>query len=203
MIIDIHTHILPEEVSDNPSAFAKKDDYFAFLTTPSPANHTEQRYATYQEAVTQMDTDGLDALAIQGWGMLSHELCVEQNTYTLEAMKAYPTRIIGFGIVHPKGGKKALDEVERCLAAGMAGIGEIDPYGQRFSLDDPTFLRICDMCIEAGALMNIHISETIGHSYFGKSDIPLNEYVALIKKKPDLQIIMAHYGGGLDRKSVV
>ncbi|KUO53328.1 MAG: hypothetical protein APF76_08775 [Desulfitibacter sp. BRH_c19] len=197
MIVDFHTHILPEQITSDPASFALRDDYFGFLSTSTPANHTKQFFATYKQAIKQMDKDGVDKIVIQGWPFLSHEYCVMQNDYIMEAMKAYPDRIIGFCVVNPNDGLNAQREVKRCLQAGMAGVGELDPYGQRFSLKDENFLIISDLCIDADIPLSIHISEPVGDFYFGKSDVSLNDYVYLIMAKPLLKVILPHWGGGL------
>ncbi|MEW6623643.1 MAG: amidohydrolase family protein [Bacillota bacterium] len=197
MLIDVHTHLLPEQISKNPQAFAEVDDYFGFLTTPSPFNTTVQCFASYQEAVRQMDLDGVDMAVIQGWPLIPHEYCVMQNDYTLEAMKAYPGRFLGFGAVNPTEGINALREVQRCAGAGMAGIGELDPCGQGFSLRDENFLKICDLCVDLDLVMCIHISEPVGNFYPGKSSVSLADYVNLIQAKPLLKVILPHWGGGL------
>ncbi|MBS3970781.1 MAG: amidohydrolase family protein [Clostridia bacterium] len=197
MIVDFHTHILPEQIVKDPKGFAMRDDYFGFLSMATPANHTKQLFATYKEAAQQMDKDGVDKIVIQGWPFLSHEYCVMQNDYVLEAMKAYPDRIIGFCVVNPNDGINAHGEVKRCIQAGMAGVGELDPYGQSFSLGDDSFLKICDLCMDFHIPISLHISEPVGAFYFGKSDVPLNDYVNLVMAKPLLKVILAHWGGGL------
>ncbi len=196
-IIDVHAHILPENIVKNPSAFALMDDYFGYISTPTPANFAKQCFVTYEQAIKQMDKDGIDIIAIQGWPMGSYECCVMQNDNTLEAMKAYPDSVMGFCIVNPNDGINAIREVKRCLEAGMVGVGELDPYGQRFSLDNETLLKICDICVDYDVPLSIHISEPVGEFYFGKSNVPLNDYVNLIMKKPYLKVILPHWGGGL------
>jgi predicted TIM-barrel fold metal-dependent hydrolase len=112
-------------------------------------------------------------------------------------MKAYPDRIMGFCVVNPKDGINALREVKRCLEAGMVGVGELDPYGQRFRLDDEYLLKICNICVDYDVPISLYISEPVGEFYFGKSNVPLNDYVNLIIKKPSLKVILPHWGGGL------
>lgn len=197
MIVDFHTHILPEQIVKDPAGFALRDDYFGFLSMTTPANHTQQFFVTYKEAIQQMNTDGVDKIVIQGWPFMSHEYCVMQNNYVIEAMKTYPDRIIGFCVVNPNDGINAQREVKRCIQAGMAGVGELDPYGQSFSLRDDNFLKICDLCIDFNIPISLHISEPVGPFYFGKSDVALDDYVHLIMAKPLLKVILAHWGGGL------
>ncbi|HHY60457.1 MAG TPA: amidohydrolase [Clostridia bacterium] len=197
MIIDFHIHLLPEEIGANPAAFAAVDPYFGYRLLDTPARRSRHRWVSYEEAVREMDRHGVQRAVIQGWPMLAYETCRRQNEYTLAAMKAYPDRFLGFCAVNPKDGVNALREVEKCIAAGMKGVGELDPEGQGFRLDDPDFLRLCDLCVELGVPITLHASEPVGPYYHGKSTVPLQHYVELAQRKPLLKIVLAHWGGGL------
>lgn len=197
MIIDFHTHLIPEEIREDPVAFAAIDPYFGYRIIDTPARRSRHSWVTYQEAVQDMERNGINQIVIQGWPMLSYESCQKQNEYTLEAMHAYPEHFTGFCTVNPNDGVNALREIEKCVAAGMKGIGELDPEGQGFRLDDEDFLRICDLCVELDIPISLHASEPVGPYYHGKSNTPLQHYIELAKKKPLLKIILAHWGGGL------
>ena len=43
----------------------------------------------------------------------------------------------------------------------------------------------------------LHVNEPLGHSYNGKYDTPFAHLYELIKKFPDLVIILSHWGGGI------
>ncbi|NLL19823.1 MAG: amidohydrolase [Clostridia bacterium] len=197
MIIDFHTHLLPPETGEDPYSFALSEPYFGYRMIDTPARKSFQTWVTYREAVLHMNRDGIDLAVIQGWPFMHYESCCRQNNYTLEAVKAYPGRFRGFCIVNPKDGVNALREVERCAQKGLTGIGELDPEGQGFQLNDPDFLRLCDLCVDLDLPMSIHASEPVGPHYHGKSSVPLQEYIDLAKAKPLLKIILSHWGGGL------
>lgn len=197
MIIDFHAHLLPQEIGRDPAAFAAIDPYFGYRVIDTPARKSRHSWVTYEQAVQEMKSNGITQTVIQGWPMMSYESCRKQNEYTLEAMDAYPEQLIGFCTVNPNDGVNALREIERCIAAGMKGIGELDPEGQGFRLDDENFLRICDLCIELDIPISLHASEPVGPYYHGKSAVPLQHYIDLAQKKPLLKIILAHWGGGL------
>lgn len=197
MIIDFHGHILPAEAYENPLAFAEGEPYFGYAMINSPAKGVEKLWQGYEEALKVMDQNGVGQLLIQGWPLVQYENCWRQNNATLAAMEAYPQRFMGFCIVNPKDNINALREVERCAAAGMKGVGELDPVGQGFSLDDDDFLRLCDLCIELNLPISLHVDKPIGPFYHGKSVMPLQQYINLAQAKPLLKIILAHWGGGL------
>lgn len=197
MVIDFHIHLLPPEMEKELHSLALSEPYLGYRMLDTPARKSFQPWVTYEEAVRHITRDGVDQAVIQGWPFLHYENCRRQNDYTLEAIKAYPDRFRGFCIVNPKDGDNALREIERCARQGLSGIGELDPEGQGFQLDDPDFLRLCDLCVDLDWPMSIHVSEPVGPHYQGKSSIPLQHYIDLAKAKPLLKIILSHWGGGL------
>ena len=100
-------------------------------------------------------------------------------------------------MIQPKTGQASLDELARCLDGGMAGVGELGPYGQGCRLDDPDFLRLAEACIRYDIPLNLHANEEVGHYYPGKATTPLRDYYRLASRYPELKLILAHWGGGL------
>ncbi|GAB4434174.1 MAG: hypothetical protein Kow0031_15890 [Anaerolineae bacterium] len=76
-------------------------------------------------------------------------------------------------------------------------MGELNPYAQGYSLDNPDFLRLAEACIRHNLPLNLHANEEVGHTYPGKSTAPLRHYYQLAERFPDLRLILAHWGGGL------
>lgn len=189
--------MFPDQVIKNHSKYAQLDPYFGFLTTPSRLNSTHQEYATAEEAIQHMDEDGVDMIVMQGWAWQSHELCVEHNDCVIEVINKYPDRFIGFASIQPKAGWKAIYEVERCLNAGMKGIGELSPQAHGFSPADTEFIELVRATAKLGGCICLHSNEPVGHFYFGKGTTPLLEYFALAKACPDARIVLAHWGGGM------
>jgi len=112
-------------------------------------------------------------------------------------MRRWPERVCGFAVVDPKNMAQALAELDRCLDAGMLGVGELNPYGQGISFDDPNWLRLMEACIERDVPVNLHVSEEVGHFYLGKTTTPMRHYYRLAARYPELKLILAHWGGGL------
>jgi hypothetical protein len=54
-----------------------------------------------------------------------------------------------------------------------------------------------DLACELGVPVNFHVSEPVGHFYYGKSHNPVEEYLWLVQRYPDLKLIMSHWGGGI------
>lgn len=197
MKIDVHTHYTPPSIKDNLEVFAEKEPYWGLLITPDPVNHTEQGWATPEQMIEDMDKAGLDKVVLLGEGQTRHENAVERNNIGIEIMRRWPDRVICFATVQPKVGQKAIDELKRCIDAGMKGMGEMGHYSGGFRFDDPDFLRVIEACIELDIPVNLHCNEEVGHFYLGKSIYPLRHYYQLICRYPELKLILAHWGGGL------
>jgi predicted TIM-barrel fold metal-dependent hydrolase len=197
LIIDTHTHFTPPSMKDDLKAFSEKEPYWGLLITPDPVNHTEQGWATPERMIEDMDKAGVDKAIILGVYRQTPESARETNDETLSIMRKYKDRILGFGVMAPASLDKALDEVKRCIDNGMAGIGELNPYGQGITFDDPNFLKVVEAVIDAGVVLNLHVSEEVGHFYLGKSTTRLMEYYRLACRYPELKLVLAHWGGGL------
>ena len=112
-------------------------------------------------------------------------------------MRRWPDRVIPFAVVQPKAGRAAIDELARCVDAGMRGVGELGPYGQGYRLDDPDFLRLAEACIRLDIPMNLHANEEVGRYYPGKATTPARALLRAGRRYPELKLILAHWGGGL------
>lgn len=197
MRIDAHIHFTPPEMATDLAAFAEQEPYWGLLVTSDTTNHTVQGWATPERMIEDMDRAGIDRVMLMGEYRQRHEACVARNDASLALVRRWPDRISAFAVVQPKAGPKALDELARCLDAGMQGVGELGPYGQDYTLDDPDFLRLAETCIRRDVPLNLHVSEEIGHYYLGKSATPLLHYYRLACRYPELKLILAHWGGGL------
>ncbi len=197
MIIDAHVHYTPPELRDNLDAFFREEPFWGLLLAPGPDGSTLQGWATPDRMIEDMDAAGVDKVVLMGEYRRTHEACVARNNQALEILRRHPDRVIAFAVVQPKAGQAAVDEVARCVGEGMAGVGELGPYGQGYRLDDPDFLRVAEACIAHDIPMNLHTNEEVGRYYPGKATTPLEHYYRLAVGHPDLKLILAHWGGGL------
>jgi hypothetical protein len=86
------------------------------------------------------------SIPIAGGALVSPEVVHECNDGVMAAMRHYPGRIGGWCFVQPGTGLHALDEIDRCLDAGMQGVKLYNQY--RFS--DPVVFPIAEKCIRHG-----------------------------------------------------
>jgi uncharacterized protein len=193
MVIDFHTHIVPPKIRDNRSDYVDRDACFGLLYSEEKA-----KLVTADELVKNMDKEGVDMSVALNLGWVSHEICVETNDYILESMARYPGRIVGFCAVQPTAGDRALVELERCIAGGMKGLGEMRPDIQGYELDDDGMMAPIVQMLRAHDLVFLtHSSEPVGHQYQGKGSMTPRRLYQFIAQAQGLKIVCAHWGGGL------
>ena len=193
MIIDFHTHIFPPGIKKKRSEYVDSDLCFAVLYSDPKA-----RLATADELIESMDEAGIDISVVTNYGWTNHELCVETNDYILESVARYPRRLVGFCTVQPHAGDSALAEIERCVKAGIKGVGEMRPDMQLVDLIDEVVMNpLVEIMIKNDLVFLTHASEPVGHNYPGKGTITPDILYPFICKYPELKIVFAHWGGGL------
>ncbi len=193
MIIDAHTHIFPENVRLNRSAYFDAEPEFKLLY-----NSPKAAIASMDELLSAMDSHGVDLSVVCGFPWRTPDLIRRNNDTVIEAVHRYPGRIKGLACFDASW-DGAADETRRCLAAGLSGAGELAFY---LSGIDETALKrlepIMAVLREYGnPPCNIHTNEPVGHAYPGKTPITLEQIYALAGAFPDNRIILAHWGGGI------
>ncbi len=191
-MIDVHTHIFPPEI------VRQRQDYFA----DEPAfrwlyESPQATLATAEDLLAAMDTEGVTQSVVFGFPWRRLATMRYHNDYILAAQQRYPRHLIGFACVNALESGAAA-EVERCLAAGCRGVGELAFYQEGLGREIITALApIADLCQGYGVPLLLHTNEPVGHTYPGKSPMQLGELYELIQAFPDLTLILAHWGGGL------
>lgn len=153
--------------------------------------------ASASELVAEMDRCGVDRAVVCGFAWNSFDLYVETNSYIADAVSRFPDRLVGFANVPPLDSRAAA-ELERCLALGFSGIGELKGAGQGFELDDVEGLRpLTEIAMAHNIPLLIHMSEPVGRFYPGKGGSSPRRGFNFAAANPGLRIIFAHWGGGL------
>lgn len=191
MLIDFHTHILPPEVKSEREFWVKKDPCFSLLySNPSSP------IISAEELINSMDENSITASVVLNIGWTDWEICQRTNDYILEAIARYPKRLFGF-ISVPPSVELALKEIERCITAGIKGVGEIRP-DMGFDLKDKGLWQpIIEMIKKNALILLLHCSEPVGHIYPGKGKTTPEVIYPFISSFPDLTLVCAHWGGGL------
>ncbi len=192
MIIDIHSHIFPRAIRRQRQDFFKDEPAFKLLY-----NSPRSKMVGARQMVSMMDEQGVDKTVVFGFPWHAASTCKDHNDYILDAVQRYPDRLLGFSCVDPLN-KGAPNEVERCLKAGMAGIGELAFYATGI---EPRCLDALEPVMALARQFHcpvmLHTNEPVGHAYPGKSPNTLAQIYALAKRFPDNRIILAHWGGGI------
>jgi uncharacterized protein len=192
-IIDIHTHIFPPEICRDRNSFFSGEPAFELLYR----DEEKAPLSTAGGLIKAMDRDGIQASVTFGFPWRQPALVRRSNDYVLEAMARFPERLLGFACLNPEL-PDAIEEGERCLKAGMKGLGELalyspltgGPWGERMG-------PLVDLATKREVPVLLHINEPVGHQYPGKGHQPFWEVYDLIKAYPNTCMILAHWGGGL------
>jgi predicted TIM-barrel fold metal-dependent hydrolase len=190
-VIDFHTHIFPPDVIARREAHLQRDRWFGQLYSDPKA-----RMASAEDLIAEMDRSGVDVSVTFGFAWAEQELCRKSNDHVLEATSRWPKRLVGFAVVNPAA-EGATDELERCMAAGLRGLGELMPDGQGYTLDDPRVDTAIECMVHWHLPVLVHAGEPIGHRYPGKSQATLQPLYQLALRHPAATLVAAHWGGGL------
>ncbi len=193
MIIDSHIHMLPRRVRNDRTSFCEEDRAFGLLYSSKKA-----RLASGEDIIGYLDESGIDKAVVFGFPWGSHDLVAENNDEIWDFHQRYPNRVIPFGVLSPIGGERICRETERVLSAGFAGIGELAMYRGGWTQADFEALNpVLKLAAEAGAPVLIHVNEPVGHHYPGKLPVDFAELLKMIESNPDVDFILAHFGGGV------
>jgi predicted TIM-barrel fold metal-dependent hydrolase len=193
VIIDFHTHITAPEIIIQREKYCQRDAWFGILY-----GNPQARLATAEILLAALDAASIDQAVTFGFAWTDAGLCRAANDYTIEAVRRYGNRIIGFAVVNPRQPQDAVRELERCAAAGLRGVGELMPDGQGFSLEDTSLMAPLAECAVANDLpVLVHVSEPVGHHYPGKGTVSLGAICRFAGAFPEATLICAHWGGGL------
>ncbi len=190
-MFDVHVHLFPPEVTSCIDRYTAGDPFLEQI-----CNSKGHKFATVEDLLQEMERSGVEMAAISGFAARDQGLCRLMNDYVLDAARRYPGRLLPMAVVSP--GQRGLEEeISRAVGKGAAGVGELFPWGQDFSLDGKAARRLAGFCREAALPLLLHINEIVGHDYVGKGDVSIKEAALFAAAHPEQDIIFAHLGGGL------
>ncbi len=191
-MIDFHTHIVPPSIKQN------REEYFADPLFRLFYDSPKAKLATAEDLIARMDKDGVDISIVLNIGWSNQGFCAHTNDYLMESVARYPKRLAGFGTVVLEQGDETLREIERCAKGGLLGIGEMRLERRVLHPDHDKLLgAFVKSLVSAGLALLVHSSEPVGHQYPGKWDTTPDILYGLIARFPELQLVCAHWGGGL------
>jgi predicted TIM-barrel fold metal-dependent hydrolase len=144
-----------------------------------------------------MDEGQVKKSVVFGFPWENEDYFHRHNDYIIESVQKHPDRLIGFCCFSLRS-PQARKEAERCLEAGLSGVGELAFYHSHFDDKDIESLKdIMGVCAKFGVPIMLHTNEPVGHHYPGKTEMPLNRLYHFLKEYPSNKIVLAHWGGGL------
>ena len=192
MIIDFHTHIFPRDIRQNREKLFPSEPAFQLLYQSA-----KSCLIGATDLIEAMDENRVDKSVVFGFPWKNSAVFKPHNDYILEMVQKYSDRLIGFGCFEPAG-KNVVAEAERCIAAGVSGIGELAFY--QTGIDESALDRlapIMELCVGRDLPVLIHTNEPVGHEYHGKTPITMAQIYRLINRFPRNKIVLAHWGGGI------
>ena len=192
MNIDFHVHTFPAAIRDHRERYFDAEPEFKLLYE-SP----KSKLVAATDIIAMMDDQEIDLSVVFGFPWRDPETCRRNNDYVLEAAARYPDRLRGLCCVDSLN-PDAAEEVERCLDAGMSGVGELAFYGCgidgecQLSLDP-----IMAMCRQRDVPVLLHTNEEVGHLYPGKTPNTMAQIYETLSRFPKNKIVLAHWGGGI------
>jgi predicted TIM-barrel fold metal-dependent hydrolase len=192
MIIDAHTHLFPQEVRKKRRVYCSRDEAFRLLYGDEKA-----RLAGLEDLLEVMDREGVDKSVICGFPWSDPGLCREGNDYLLSCYQKTPSRVLPFVCFPLRAARQAEKELQRCLSLGAKGIGELAFYGGGITPQDIERLSsLLEPLGGTGVPLLLHVNEPVGHEYPGKSMKTLQPLYQLLLRVPEMEVILAHWGGG-------
>ena len=191
MIVDVHVHLFSPEVRRRRERYAAWDPAFGAIYADPRA-----RMAGPEELLEAMEADGVELALVCGFPWQDEGICEQENAFLLETCARFP-RLLPLVTVSARAGERAVQELERCLRAGARGLGEMAPgtYGDRLELEP--LLPLLEALRRWGGLLLVHVNEPVGHAYPGKGRVCLREVERLVMASRGLDLVLAHWGGGL------
>jgi predicted TIM-barrel fold metal-dependent hydrolase len=191
-VIDAHTHAFPPAWVADRAPLVARERWFGDLYGPPTAKMIDAA-----ALLRAMDDAGVAAAVMCGWPWADLALCREHNDFMADAARASGGRLAWLGTVAPAW-PGAAAEVERCLALGAAGIGELNADAQGFDLTETgTLTDLAAILIAADRPLLLHASEPVGHDYLGKGSATPDRLLTFLAENPELSVVLAHWGGGL------
>jgi predicted TIM-barrel fold metal-dependent hydrolase len=200
-IIDAHVHLYPSEASRDPAAWAASlsEPHWAVMCARRRKNGQRvQAFPSVDELLREMDHAGVERAVLLGWYWNHAASCAVQNRFYAECVRAHPSRLSAFATLNPTAGREVtLEELRRAQAEGLVGLGELSPHSQGYRVDDPVFHRVLEIAAELRWPVNLHVTDPKTAPYPGRVETPLADFTWLAREFPNMNFILAHWGGGL------
>ena len=213
MIIDIHTHILPENLPD----YAKKFGYgdFIHLDHHKPCcarmmigdrffREVEQNAWDAGTRIKECDHHGVHVQVLSTipvlfsyWAKPNDALEVSMllNDHIADIVDRYPKRFAGLGTVPLQDPETAIRELERCMKIGMRGV-QIGSHVNNWNLNAPELYPFFEAAAKLGASVFVHPWDMMGQDRMPRYWLP---WLVGMPAETSLAICSMIFGGVFER----
>lgn len=181
MIIDVHTHIFPDDLAARAVATLSG-------RAGIPA-HTAGTAAGLRASMARAGIDRSILMPVATKPSQAHPI----NLWTLELVQRYPDQFIGFGALHPAQDDWAA-EIDFLVAHGIRGVKMHPDYHLTY-VDDTACLPLYAALRDAGLVLLLHAGVDIGLP--PPVHCTPDRLARMLDAVPGLTVIAAHMGGYL------
>jgi aminocarboxymuconate-semialdehyde decarboxylase len=223
MIVDVHAHLLDGHALDVAGPNGAASGFGARPSVPPPGTRFAQINELMLDPARQiaaMDERGVDVhllsaiLAVTPTGWASPEVALDlsrrYNDAIAEAVRAYPSRLVGSCILPLQDLPLALDELERADSELGLRVLQLPANVGGVYLGEPPFRPLWEEIARRGLVVFIH-PDGVRDPWFQKYSLwnsvgqPIEEarvlasliYEGVLEDLPQLKIIVSHGGGYL------
>ena len=211
--IDIHTHILPENIPDFGSKYGYRG--FIHLDHHKPGcarmmmddKFFREVQANCWDPRTRMDECDQQHVHVQVLStvpvMFSYwakakdtlDLSMFLNDHIAGIVEKHPTRFIGLGTLPMQDTELAIQELERCKKIGLVGV-QIGTHIHGVNLNEPRLFPIFQACEELDMALFVHPWDMMGADRLDKYWLP---WLVAMPAETTVAISSMIFGGVLQR----